>query len=105
MPPDRDEIARWYADRHLRTDDAIREILYLPEEAPPSEIRFIEINRLISESTTIEPIDFGVNVDGVDGHTLYVLDVTPGQWREIERGAITLPEGWRLRNRVRFGRN
>ncbi len=74
---DRDSLARRYAKRHMDIDDGVVQILYLPKDAPPREIRFLEVNRMISETTPPEPIDFGVDIGGEDGHTLYVLDVTP----------------------------
>ena len=93
---DRDKLARRYAERHLITDAGVVQIRYLPKNAPPREIRFLEVNRLISETTNPEPIDFGVDIGGADGHTLYVLDVTPAQWETIQRGAMSLPDGWTL---------
>ena len=41
---DRDEVAAWIARRHLLADSAIRQVWYLPEAAPPNEIRFLEVN-------------------------------------------------------------
>jgi hypothetical protein len=46
---DRDQQAKWYARRHLETDSGVVEIHYLPAGAPPREIRFLEVNRLITE--------------------------------------------------------
>lgn len=96
---DRDDYARWYARRHLDIDDGIERVFYLPTDAPEREIRLLEVNRLIAE-TTPEPIDFGVNASGDDAHTLYVLDVTPSQWRGIEAGELALPAGWSLNDKV-----
>ncbi len=94
---DRDAFARWYAQRHLETDSGVVEIHYLPTGAPPREIRFLEVNRLISETTApLEPIDFGVDIDQVNGHTLNVLDVTPAQWEAVRNGQLPLPAGWTL---------
>jgi hypothetical protein len=104
MPFDRNSMAQWYARRHLETDDAIKEIRYLPEGAPPREIRFVEVNQLISESTPMEPIDYGVDIDGAEAHTLYVLDVTPAQWEKIEKGEALLPAGWKLENSITVGK-
>jgi hypothetical protein len=59
---DRDALARGYARRHLETDSGVEEIHYLPTGAPPREIRFLEVNRLISGTTPLEPIDFGVDI-------------------------------------------
>ena len=93
---DRDELARRYAQRHLNTDPGVVRIFHLPTGAPPREIRFLEINRIIAETTPLEALDFGVDIGGANAHTLYVLDVTPAQWEAIQRQQIALPEGWTL---------
>lgn len=93
---DRDRLAIWYANRHMDVDDGVVQIYHLPKGAPPREIRFLEVNRLISETTAPEPIDFGVATDVDDAHTLLVLDVTPAQWEAIQDGDMPLPPGWTL---------
>lgn len=93
---DRDELARWYSKRHLETDAGVEQIYYLPTNAPPREIRLLEVNRLISEMADPEPIDFGVDVGGAEGHTLFVLDITPAQWEAVQEGRLALPDGWIL---------
>ena len=40
----RDKIAQWYAQQHLKTDIGITDVIYLPCEAGEREIRFIEVN-------------------------------------------------------------
>jgi hypothetical protein len=92
----RDSWARWYAERHYKTDIGVDQVFYLPTNAPDREIRLLEINKMISEMNPLEPIDFGVDIGGVDAHTLFVLDVTPDQWEAINRKEICLPNGWTL---------
>jgi hypothetical protein len=101
---DRDYFANFYARRHFDTDTGVAEIYYLPTNAPPREIRLLEVNRLISEMTPPEPIDFGVDIGGAEAHTLYVLDVTPAQWEAIQRGQMPLPNGWSLEGIQNLGR-
>ncbi len=101
---DRDNRAKWYAQRHMEIDDGVVRILYLPTNSPAREIRFLEINRMISETTQPEPIDFGVDIGGADAHTLYVLDVTPAQWQAIQAGQMRLPAGWTLDGSQELGR-
>ncbi len=101
---DRDTLADWYAKRHLETDAGVELIHYLPNGAPPREIRFLEVNRLISETADPEPIDFGVDIGNADAHTLFVLDVTPAQWEAIQKKDMTLPAGWTLDGRKTFNR-
>lgn len=101
---DRDRYARWYAQRHFDIDRAIERILYLPANSPGREIRLLEVNGMISETTPPEPIDFGVDAGEADAHTLYVLDVTPAQWEAIQAGEISLPAGWSLDDSQELGR-
>ena len=44
----REEMARSYAGRHLKTDPGIRTVYYLPAGAPEREVRFLEINDLMA---------------------------------------------------------
>ncbi len=101
---DRDSLAQWYAQRHMDIDNGVVRILHLPTSAPPREIRFLEVNTMISEMTPPEPIDFGVSIGGEDAHTLYVLDVTPTQWEAIQAGILPLPAGWTLDGGQELGR-
>ena len=103
---DREQMARWYADRHLATDPGIRAVYYLPTGAPADEIRFLEINQLMAvrENDPLEPIDFGVDIGGNESHTLLVLDVTPAQWDRIRQGGLPLPDGWSLDQATSFSR-
>ncbi len=93
---DRDKFAQWYAKRHVQTDAGVEKIYYLPTNAPPREIRFLEVNGKISEQTEMEPIDFGVDIGEADGQTLFVLDVTPTQWEAIQKRQLPLPGDWTL---------
>src|SRR4051794_6525256 len=103
---DRNELARRYASRHLKTDPGTRTVYYLPTGAPEREIRLLEINDLIvgQDQYPLEPIDFGVENGGPPKQTLMVLDVTPAQWERISRRELALPEGWSLEGAVPFAR-
>lgn len=100
---DRDALAKWYARQHLKVDDAIREIYYLPTNAPEREIRLVEVNQGIIEQVdqALEPLDFGVDVGAENSHQLIVLDVTPAQWDRIERRELMLPPDWHLDGAVK----
>jgi hypothetical protein len=101
---DRDTMARWYAQEHLKTDPGVRSVYYLPTDAPERQIRLIEINELIGErrDDTLEPIDFGVDRGLESEHELLVLDVTPRQWNMIAKSALKLPQGWSLQGAVPY---
>lgn len=102
----RDEIARSHAVRHLNTDPGLRTVYYLPTDAPQRDIRFLEINDLITvrEHDPLEPIDFGVDIGSAEPYRLLVLDVTPAQWDQVRQGKLPLPEGWSLGGAVTFSR-
>lgn len=100
---DRDSMATHYAKRHKAIDGAIIEIHYLPTGAPPNEIRLVEVNRAIKTQAEPEPIDFGVAGGTDEVHRLVVLDVTPGQWKEILNQTRSLPPGWSLEGRRHVG--
>jgi hypothetical protein len=101
---DRDNLANFYARRHMDIDSGVVQIFHLPTNAPSREIRFLEVNRMISETTPPEPIDFGVDIGSAEAHTLYVLDVTPAQWEAIQQGTMPLPAGWTLEGSRELGR-
>ncbi len=102
QPPDppadssRDEVAAWVAREHLLVDSSIREVWYLPQAAPPDEIRLLEINdRLAPPESSIEAIDFGLDVGGVS-FSLFVADVTSEQLDQINKDPSRLPPEWSL---------
>ena len=101
---DRDQMAQLYANEHLKTDPGIAAVHYLPTAADNREIRFVEINTFIAERTldSLEPIDFGVDMGTDNAHKLFVLDVTPDQWKRLQTGDLKLPEGWTLKDSVEF---
>lgn len=101
---DRDAIAGWYAQEHLKTDPGIIAVYYLPANAGEREIRFVEVNRLIGDRNdyALEPIDFGVDTGMDTAHKLFVLDVTPDQWERISRQELGLPAHWSFEGAIRY---
>jgi hypothetical protein len=106
LPPkaNRDQVAEWIARKHLAVDPGITDILYLPTDAPPEEIRLIEANSLLAAlpDEDISPMDFGLNVECLN-FKLLVVDVTPSQWNRIVEGRSAIPQDWNLRDAQRFG--
>lgn len=102
----RDALARWYATRHLAIEPYIREVVYLPANAPGSEIRLLEVNvrSNVPDDAPLEPIDFRADSDLPGEHQLFVADITPGQWERVKAGTLALPAGWVLAGNQVFGR-
>jgi hypothetical protein len=102
---DRDGMAEWYATQHLKVDDGIAEVIYLPTNADNREIRFLEINKdMLDADDTLEPINFGVDMGDGNEHVLWVIDVSADQYDRIRNGSLPLPAGWSLESRRAFTR-
>ncbi len=101
---DRDSMASWYAKEHVKTDPGIVAVYYLPTNAAEREIRLIEVNGLIGDrnDAAIEPIDFGVDAGMETAHRLFVLDVTPEQWKRIRTQELQLPGNWALDGSIHY---
>lgn len=99
-------MARWYAKEHLKTDPGVVAVYYLPKNAGDREIRFIEVNELISDRTddAVVPIDFGVDMGTDDAHRLFVVDVTPKQWKRIKSKKLRLPKDWSIEGAIEFAK-
>jgi hypothetical protein len=99
-------FARWLACRHMSVDPSINQVVYLASEAPPREIRLLEINSQMNALDTdpIEPLDFSPDIAELP-FTVFVADITPSQWERIlaEAGAM-LPFGWKLRDHRIYSR-
>ena len=92
----RDDVAAWVASKHRIVDSSIREVWYLPNNAPADEIRLLEVNdRLAGPETTAEAFEYGLDVEGAR-YRLLVADVTSDQLKQIKRDASGLPPGWSL---------
>ncbi|HUY33434.1 MAG TPA: hypothetical protein VMV69_11855 [Pirellulales bacterium] len=93
---DRDDVAAWVAKSHFVVDTSIREVWYLPQGAPPDEIRLLELNdRVVGNETTVEPMDFGLDLEGAP-YRLLVADVSSDQFEQIKCDPGRLPPGWFL---------
>jgi hypothetical protein len=77
----------------------------LPKHAGEREIRFVVVNSMIGErmdNAPLEAIEFGVDRGSESEHQLLILDLTPGQWDRVQRGALALPKGWSLEDMESF---
>ena len=101
----RDQFAQWIAYRHYSSDPGIQEVIYLPSGAPEHEIRFIEVNALLTTPQVgrVESVDFSPTIDGLNFRVL-VADVTPDEWQRIQDKKLLLPEGWDLKDCRKLGR-
>lgn len=102
--PGRDQVAAWVARKHFLADPSIREVWYLPQGAPPGEIRLLEVSeRIARDGERVEPFDFGLDIEGVH-FLLLVADVTSDQLQHIRQDPGYLPQGWALDGSVTWER-
>jgi hypothetical protein len=102
---DRDQIAEWVADRHMRADGGIQQVWFMRSGSPADEIRLLEVSeRFTGEAAKIEPIDFGLDVDGAK-YKLLVADVSGDQLEKIKADpANSLPTDWKIDGALIWGR-
>jgi hypothetical protein len=100
----RDDVAAWVAKTHFIADGSIREVWYLPQGAPPDEIRLLELSeRYAGPEDVVEPIEFGMDVDGAP-FRLVVADITPEKLEKLKQDPTRLPPGWSLEGTARWRR-
>ena len=101
----RDQIAEWVADRHMGADGGIHHVWFLPSGSPEDEIRLLEVSeRFTGEAAKIEPIDFGLDVDGAK-YKLLVADVSEEQLGKIKADPVkSLPKDWKIDGALIWGR-
>jgi hypothetical protein len=98
------QFAEWLAGRHMSSDMAIEQVIYLPAGAQDNEIRLLEVNRLLNppDPDVIEPLDF--SPDDLP-FKVFVADVTTDQWERIKADPdAVLPPGWKLEGNLVFMR-
>ncbi|HEX7376353.1 MAG TPA: hypothetical protein VF278_04540 [Pirellulales bacterium] len=92
----RDDVAKWVAKKHFIADSGIREIWYLPQEAPTDEIRLLEVNdRFVVNDDGVAAIDFDLNVKGAP-FLLRIADMSTEQLNQVKQDPARLPAGWSL---------
>ena len=87
------EVAQELAEAHREEDPATTEV-YLAES--PYEIRLVEVSGSVSSIGTKEVLPFWFTErpdQGIDYPSVVIL-LSPEEWESVERGEISLPQGW-----------
>jgi hypothetical protein len=101
----RDQIAEWVAKRHMAADGGIHQVWFLHAGSPIDEIRLLEVSeQFTGESTRIESIDFGLDVNGAK-YKVLVADVLMEHLKKIKDDpAKSLPKDWKIDSALVWGR-
>jgi hypothetical protein len=102
---ERAAFARWLGNQHLRFDKRLSMVIYLPAQAPDDQVRLLEVNTGLypDPGTPLTPIQATPAVTDLP-FRVWVLDVTPEEWTEIQANPQMLPDGWSLQDRMTIQR-
>ena len=94
---ERAAFAEWLARQHLRFDSRLTQVVYLPAGAPTDEVRLLEVNTGLypQPGNPIVPVETTPAVTELP-FRVWVADVTPDEWQQIQTSPALLPSGWSL---------
>ena len=94
---ERAAFAQWLARQHLRFDSRLTQVIYLPSGAPEDEVRLLEVNTGLypGPDNPIVPVETPPAVKELP-FRVWVADVTPNEWQQIQSNPALLPAGWSL---------
>lgn len=95
--PTKTEVAELLAGAHRSAEPTINRIIRLlaeHEDEPQEPVKLLEVNPATSASG-IFPIAFTADPPSVP-YPSVVVEVTEGEYDEIDAGRLLLPHGWRL---------
>lgn len=88
-----ESVVRRLVQSHFEIEEGIDEIVWL-KDGVHQEIRLIEINRSTLPTKSVEVLYFSPNQDVP--FPVRIADVTPQEWKQVQRGDIPLPPDWSL---------
>jgi hypothetical protein len=94
---DKDRAAERLASAHRDAEPEIVEIVRIigdEEDRPTEPIKLLEVNPATSPSGVV-PVAFTADPPDVP-YPSVVVEVTEGEFAEIQRARLPLPHGWRL---------
>ena len=97
MTKERAAFAEWLARQHLRFDSRLTQVVYLPVGAPDDQVRLLEVNTGLypEPGNPIVPVETTPAVTDLP-YRVWVADITPEEWQQIQSNPQLLPKGWGL---------
>jgi hypothetical protein len=100
MTPSKEEVARKLAEIHFNVEEGMRKIFRYTadpkvESLPTEPIKLLQVNENTFASGTVLPISFGPIKDKGIPYPSVIIEVTPEEFRRIQKHELKLPEGWR----------
>jgi len=86
-----EDVAQDLATAH-KGEDPHTQAIYLSRST--AEVRLVEVTGSVGDAGEVLPFRFGARPDlGVTYPSVVVL-LSPGEWDEVRKGTLSLPEGW-----------
>lgn len=93
-----DEIPKTYDDAvktlvgwHAEGQDDL-DAIYLFPDSSGQVVRLVEVCRSFAETGDVAPVSFGASAEFPFKSSVAL--VTPAQWKDIQSGALSPPQGW-----------
>jgi hypothetical protein len=96
------DVVNWVVQEHFDIEAGLRQIAVYSEEED-SVLRLIEVNEETLPTGQVQPFVFSPDEDVPV--PIFIADVTPEEWEEIQKGRISLPKGWPSQPLKIFHRN
>jgi hypothetical protein len=96
--PTKDEEATALAEKHYQVEAGMTHVFRITATAdvelrPAEPIKLLEVNEN-TVAAGIMPIQFGPSPSSGLHYPSVILEVTPAEYRKIERKELKLPNGW-----------
>jgi hypothetical protein len=102
--PDKDETAAELAQAHFSVEPGIiaiyRVVAREREQQSTEPVKLLEVNTR-TPAAGIRPVHFGPDPAAGIRYASVVIEVTPDEYEDLQRGTLMLPEGWELGNELR----
>lgn len=102
IPETYEQAARLLATWHAEAQDAPVEF-YLFPDPEKRVVRLLEVSEVFPAAQAVWPITFGQSEDFP--FDTAVAMITPDEWRQVQAGQRSLPEGWDISKRVQVQAN
>ena len=91
----KDETARMLADFHFQIDQGVFRVIGNDEANDEKPVKLLEVNDQTPEAG-IMPLGMPAAPDRDVHYSTIIIEITPGEFEQLQRGELTLPHGWKL---------
>lgn len=96
----KEQTAKKLARVHYGMESGLKKVIRIlgteEQESDPREpVKILQVHKLTVPAGII-PIPLGRHPEIGQDHPVLLVEITPGEYRQLLRGELHLPEGWRL---------